>query len=453
MTQEAQHSLLNRADEACVLIKEHINKDHVVRVISHNDSDGLSAAGVMCNAISKEGGKFHVTIIPRLKEEFIRKLHSERYKLFVFCDMGSAYPDLIAKLKGNSIICDHHQVPGDDGKNYDNLIHVNPHLYGMDGTRDVSASGVSYISVRGMENKDLSGLAMVGAFGDMQCADEIQGVNKMILDEGIRAGIIEEREGLKITYKREEPIYKALAYSFNPALKGISGNPDGAKAFLEEHGLSYGIKFEDLAEEEKDLLKEELIKINPKIFGNIYSVPKETNELKDIEDYSRILDACGKNKKYGTGVSICIGEREGALDEGLKLAKKYRDNLVKGIDWINKEGSIQLDNIQYIYTEDKEKKRLMGTIASIGIDLEILDPQKPVITISKMHDIIKVSGRTTMEMVQKGVNLGYALGEAAKSFNGNGGGHTIAAGAVAPFKDMDNFTDIVDEIVGTQLNK
>ena len=110
MTQEAQHSLLNRADEACSLIKENINKEHIVRIISHNDSDGLSAAGVMCNAISKEGGKFHITIISRLKEEFIRKLSSERYKIFVFCDMGSAYPDLISKLKANSIIADHHQV-------------------------------------------------------------------------------------------------------------------------------------------------------------------------------------------------------------------------------------------------------------------------------------------------------------------------------------------------------
>lgn len=451
MTQEAQHSLLNRADKACSLIKEHITKEHIVRVISHNDSDGLSAAGVMCNAISKQGGKFHVTIIPRLKEEFVNKLRSERYKLFVFCDMGSAYPDLISKIKGNAVICDHHQISGDDGEKYENLVHVNPHLFGMDGTRDVSASGVSYISVRGMENVDLSGLALVGAFGDMQCSDEIQGVNKMILDEGINAGVLEEREGLKITYKKEEPIYKALAYSFNPALKGISGDPDGSRAFLQEHGLSYGIKFEDLAHEEKDMLKEELIKINPKIFDKIYSIPRETPQLRDIEDYSRILDACGKNKKYGTGVGICIGEREETLDEGLKLAQKYRESLVRGINWINKEGSIKLDNIQYIYTEDKAKKSLMGTISSIGLELEILDPEKPVIAISKMHDIIKVSGRTTMPMIKKGVNLGYALGEAAKSFNGAGGGHNIAAGAVVPFKDMDNFTDIVDEIVGIQI--
>jgi RecJ-like exonuclease len=56
-------------------------------------------------------------------------------------------------------------------------------------------------------------------------------------------------------------------------------------------------------------------------------------------------------------------------------------------------------------------------------------------------------------MIKKGVDLSYALGEAAKSFNGAGGGHTIAAGAVVPFKDLENFIDIVDEIVGTQINK
>ncbi|MGZ7048546.1 MAG: DHH family phosphoesterase, partial [Methanobacterium sp.] len=108
---------------------------------------------------------------------------------------------------------------------------------------------------------------------------------------------------------------------------------------------------------------------------------------------------------------------------------------------------------QYIYTEDKEKKRMLGTISSIGLELEILNPDKPVIAISRMHDIIKVSGRTTMSMIKKGVDLGYALQEAAKSFNGAGGGHTIAAGAVVPFKEMDNFTDIVNEIVGTQIKR
>jgi RecJ-like exonuclease len=55
-------------------------------------------------------------------------------------------------------------------------------------------------------------------------------------------------------------------------------------------------------------------------------------------------------------------------------------------------------------------------------------------------------------MTEMGVNLGYALENASKSFNGSGGGHNIAAGAVIPYREMDNFLNLVDEIVRTQLN-
>jgi RecJ-like exonuclease len=68
-----------------------------------------------------------------------------------------------------------------------------------------------------------------------------------------------------------------------------------------------------------------------------------------------------------------------------------------------------------------------------------------------MDNIVKISGRTSMEMVERGVNLGVALEAASKSFNGNGGGHNVAAGAVVPYKDMENFLNIVDEMVGEQI--
>jgi single-stranded-DNA-specific exonuclease len=133
------------------------------------------------------------------------------------------------------------------------------------------------------------------------------------------------------------------------------------------------------------------------------------------------------------------------------LVKTYRDDLVYGVEWIKKEGSVVQDKIQYIYAEEKRKKRIMGTLSSIGLDLEILDPEKPVLAMSRMDNIIKVSGRTTSKMTEKGVNLGYALENASKSFNGSGGGHNIAAGAVIPYREMDNFLNLVDEIVRTQL--
>ena len=80
--------------------------------------------------------------------------------------MGSAYLDSISRMKGDVIIADHHQPMDFEIK--DNITHVNPHLFGVDGSREVSASGVTYLTVRGMEKQSLAGLALAGAFGDMQ---------------------------------------------------------------------------------------------------------------------------------------------------------------------------------------------------------------------------------------------------------------------------------------------
>jgi single-stranded-DNA-specific exonuclease len=275
-------------------------------------------------------------------------------------------------------------------------------------------------------------------------------VNQTILKEATESGVVTEHEDLKISSK-DDPLYKALAHTFKPAIPGISGNLEKSQAFLEKIGISYGIKFTDLANEEKDFLTEHLTKMNPKVFDTVYSMPKEDPALRNLENYAEILDACGKNKNYAVGLSICLGERESAISQGVEFLSKYRDSLIRGIRWISREGAQEMDYVQYLYTEDKENKKIMGTLASLGIDLKILTPEKPVITLSRMHNLIKISGRTTLEMTQRGVNLGFALEQAAKSFNGAGGGHNIAAGAVVPYKELENFKNLVNDIVSTQV--
>jgi single-stranded-DNA-specific exonuclease len=75
-----------------------------------------------------------------------------------------------------------------------------------------------------------------------------------------------------------------------------------------------------------------------------------------------------------------------------------------------------------------------------------------VLALSRMDPLIKVSGRTTLKITGQGVNLGKALEQAAKSFNGSGGGHSVAAGAVIPRNNQDNFLNLMDEIVKNQIN-
>ncbi len=51
--QKKQHSLLNRASEASNVLKKHIENNNVIRIISHNDADGISAAAVLANALKR----------------------------------------------------------------------------------------------------------------------------------------------------------------------------------------------------------------------------------------------------------------------------------------------------------------------------------------------------------------------------------------------------------------
>lgn len=433
------------------MLKKHIENDDVIRLISHNDADGISAAGVIANAIKEEGGQFHTTIVPRLKSDIVRDLAKEKYDLFIFSDMGSAcIKQINQSIKSDVIIADHHQ-PSDVEAN-DNVVHINPHLFGIDGSKDLSGAGSSYLVVRDMDKKHLAYLALVGAFGDMQCPNGFSGVNQMILSDGKESGNLEIHEDLKIVSKVNEPLYKSLAYTLNPALPGVTGNLEGAIGFLEERGISYGIKFDELSDEERDVLKDELIKLNPEIFGDIYAVPKLDPVLRNLEEYSTLLDSCGKNKKFGLGISLTLGEKDKALDAALNLQNNYRSELMKGMEWITREGSVPMDYIQYIYSDDKVLKSVMGTIASVGMSAKILPEDKPILALARLHNDIKISGRTTRPMVERGVDLGKALSDASASFGGQGGGHDIAAGAMIPFTAKDNFLNLVNDIVESQLN-
>jgi RecJ-like exonuclease len=454
MTLKKQRSLLNRANEACDMLKKHINKNNVIRIISHNDADGISAAAVIANAIKEENGQFHTSIVPRLKTEFVKELAKESYKLFVFSDMGSACLKYINRLKTDAIIADHHQVSKIEAN--ENVVHVNPHLFGIDGSTSLSGAGSSYLSIRDLgENgkKHLAYFALIGAFGDMQGQNGFSNMNKLILDDGLESKVLKIHEDLKIVSKNQEPLFKSLTYTLDPGLPELTGDLEGSKAFLEKIGLSHGVKFIDLDGEDKDTLKNELININPDIFGNTYIIPKEIPQLRDLEEYAYLLDSCGKNKKFGLALGICLGEREEAMDVAIDLQRKYREQLIKGMELIKREGSITYDYFQYLYSENKDLKRIMGTIASVGISIGLLPADKPILTLARLHNDIKISGRTTREMVEKGIDLGKALDDASHSFGGQGGGHDIAAGALIPYNQKDNFLNLFNDIMEHQLGK
>ena len=79
--------LINLAKNAA----EKIRKYRFARVVSHNDADGLTSAGIMAQALLRAGICFQISIVGRLDEAVIEEVNRSISveEVVIFCDMGS----------------------------------------------------------------------------------------------------------------------------------------------------------------------------------------------------------------------------------------------------------------------------------------------------------------------------------------------------------------------------
>lgn len=410
-----------------------------VRLISHNDADGLSAGGIMCNALFRSGILFHTSIVSQFDSSTIELIEKTKSGAVILCDMGSGQSELTSKLK-NAIIIDHHKPTGELDH-----VHFNPHLVGIDGASELSASGAAYMVARQMgKNTDLAGLALVGATGDKQA---MKGPNKFILDEAVREKIITVEKGIQMG---EAPLEELLEYSVDPYLD-ITGDREKIKEFTKDLEITGSIK--DLPEDKlKKLSSVMVLKLAKQgSLSAIYSLIGEKlilNEevISNIFDFVNMLNACGKMDKPGIGLSVCMRDNS-VVDEALSISKEHQRSVALAIRKAE-ENIKSANNFRYVRLDDSG-----GTGIIAGTMTRYLYPDKPFITFNEVEDKIKISARGTRKLVDSGLDLSIALREASVPVGGMGGGHDIASGATIPKGTVEKFIEIADDIIGKQLGK
>ncbi|AKB77789.1 Single-stranded-DNA-specific exonuclease RecJ [Methanosarcina horonobensis HB-1 = JCM 15518] len=432
--------LINLAKNAADKIRKH----NFVRVVSHNDADGLTSAGIMAQALLRADIPFQLSIAAKLDEAVIEEVNRtiSQGDLVIFCDMGSGQPELIGKVKADVVVLDHHQPVGQSPAK----AVVNAHMVGIDGATDISASGTCYLVARklGTGNIDLAGLAIAGAVGDRQL---FRTANAFILEEALKAGVVSVRKGLKIG---DGNLVNVLAYSTEPFLD-ITGYPEKAAEFLNQLEISGNI--EDLSESELSKLASAIAlklvrQASPEaieaVIGEFFLLNREL--VHNVYDFISILNTCGKQKVYGLALSLCLKD-SGILDEALSLTKEHEKNLAldirESVEKIRKG-----ENIWYINTVEAVST---GSLATTVV--RYLHPELPFICVNESEGVLKVSARGTRELVSKGLDLAFALREAAGAVGGNGGGHSVASGASIPMGSTEEFLSIADRIIGEQLRK
>jgi single-stranded DNA-specific DHH superfamily exonuclease len=261
----------SKANQAITELKAVKPKEAII--VHHDDADGLCSAAMTKKTLEREGIKAKTFCLEKVYTEVIEDLHSKSGQTIFYVDIGSAHADLISEYnKGRNltVILDHHDPkPSKDPK----VLDLNLEHYGFRGETDFSGATCCYLfaKVLSESNVDLSYLALVGS---CEIPDGFMGINKIVLEEALKNGIIRQKgKSFEITKvkMRVDAFFSKL--QILGAVGYYDGGPEiGINACLE--GLSKE------AEDKVNVLEARRKEANRRVLGRLYRERlKETEHI------------------------------------------------------------------------------------------------------------------------------------------------------------------------------
>jgi RecJ-like exonuclease len=456
--------LLKRAEK----IGEIINSSKEIHIVTHIDADGITAGTIAYQTLKRLGKDFSIEFVKDLDSETFEKLKNENHELVWFTDLGSSIstdtPDI------NKIITDHHACPENSNKSF----HLNPHLFDLDGSFEISGAGTTYLVSRAIDKKnlDLSSLAIVGACGDLQDRRfrKLTGMNRDILSDGESVNAVKAKIDIRFFGRESRPIYKMLQFASDPILPGLSGREQACVAFLQELGITMKDgdswrKWIDLCKDERRLILSSIAqlllskgfghKITKRIIGEVYILinEQEGTEIHDSKEFATLLNSTARYGKCDVGLQVCLGDRGKYLSKARNLLLGHRQNLVVGLQFAKDEGIIKREHLQFFHAGNGIRDTIVGIVANMLLNSEDVSNDLPLIGFAnKGQGEVKVSARGTEALVEKGLNLSKAMKNAAAILDSIGGGHDIAAGATIPKGTEEEFLEILEKEIKSQLS-
>lgn len=400
--------------------------------------------------LMRKGLNFQATITHSLDSEFIAGIKSTVDT--IFCDMGSGQIDGLERLSkrlGKHItIFDHHTVLRDS----DIVTQVNTHLAGIDGTYECSASTLLFLFSTWLDetNWNLIDLALAGTVGDKQHLSGLKGQNRMVADEGLRRGFVETSRDIDL---EDGSLFSVLTETCDPFLRDVSGRENEVKKMLHRFKLPWDKNLSELSSEEKraftSMLVLKLLRQGVRKEA-IEEIVTERFWLKQrgmsANTLSNYINALGRMERTADGLALCFGS-PGALETAKQTRIEYRKLVRVGLLKLEKEGCGKLKSLLYFYSPDPS---IAGAHAALCLTY-LTDSERPIIALSQLDKITRVSARGNSHLVGKGLDLASGCSLASQPLDGYGGGHRIAAGATIPRGKEMEFLNALDEIVEKQL--
>jgi len=456
--------LLKRANE----LAEIIRKSKEIHIVTHIDADGIAAGAIAFQTLKRLNKHNSIEFVKQLDEQVLKRLKDENHELVWFTDLGSSIANNSSEI--NKIITDHHECK--DGSNFS--YHLNPHLFNLDGSDEISGAGTTYLVSRAIskKNMDLSSLAIVGACGDIQDRKQckLTGMNREIIEDGKKSKVLRAKMDIRYFGRETRPIHKLLQYSNDPLIPGLSGREEACISFLQELNIKTKDgdnwrKWIDLDKNERSTIISNIAQLLltkgfghksvKRLIGEIYILEQEEEgtEVHEAKEFATLLNATARYGKPEVGINVCLGDRDEWLKKARNLLQGHRHNLVEGLQFAKDEGVVKREHLQFFHAGTGIRDTIVGIVTNMLLNSEGISSDLPLIGFADTENgNVKVSARGTQELLEKGLDLSSALRKAAESLNGVGGGHKIAAGATIPKGKEEEFLGLVEREIQLQLS-
>ena len=456
--------MLKRAEKIGDIIKS----SGEIHIVTHIDADGITAGTIAYQTLERLGKEFSIEFVKDLDSGILERLKNDNHELVWFTDLGSSISIDTPEL--NKIITDHHACPDNSNKPF----HLNPHLFGVDGSFEISGAGTTYLVSKAIDKKnmDLTPLAIVGACGDLQDRRfrKLTGMNREILSDGEKIKAVKPKIDIRFFGRESRPIFKMLQFASDPIIPGLTGREQACIGFLQELGITLKDgddwrKWIDLCKDERRLIISSIAqllltkgfghKITKRIIGEVYILlnEKEGTEIHDSKEYATLLNSTARYGKCEVGLKVCLGDRDKWLVKARNLLLGHRQNLVMGLQFAKEEGIIKRNHLQFFHAGSGIRDTIVGIVANMLLNSEDVSSDLPLVGFAdKGEGEVKVSARGTEELVEKGLDLSQAMKKAASALDSIGGGHDIAAGATIPKGREEEFLELLEKEIKNQLS-
>ena len=448
-------------------ISDCIKSGRNISVITHLDCDGITSGSIVTKSLIRSGAKCTVRTVNEFNKNLVDRMKNDSREFHIITDLGGGFAkELDLGLNDNWIVVDHHQIPEEE---FDNERVINAWKYGIDGGVEVSAGGMAYLVSNALhkENTDLAWIAVVAALGDRQDQGDkksFSGINLDIASTAKKNSQVEIDLDILLVGRETRPLPDALAFTSHPFIEGLTWNRDACLSLLN----SSGIKLKDgsrwrvpaeLTEDEKRILLQTISKfttsknateIMDELVGYTYTLSGEDKRsfLRDAREFSTMLNSCGRIRKAGVGIAVCMGDRTKMLEEGENILLEYRTLLRTYMNALSSERWRVVDNGKYVMVDGEGlvSENMTGAVSSLLGGSQKNTGKIIILRTNGEDGTIKFSSRKSTGCKSE-VNLGLLMRSCATKVSGVGGGHNAAAGARITKDKLDEFLGCLEENV------